>query len=105
MSLDDLTPAARVAAVDAHLAAILGDEERPRFDMATGSALARMRFGLVDDDVSDEEFAERRKEWQAHLATLSEHDRDAATHELRRFVQILDGLHGPERDDEEDGHD
>ena len=41
-------------------------------------------------------------EWQAHLRTLTEHDADAARHQLQEFGRIVDGLRGPAGHEEDE---
>jgi hypothetical protein len=90
----DLHPAERVAQVELVLA------ERPElgapaFSRPTRVAMGVVKRALVDDAVSDEEFEDVLGEWRAHAESLSEHDRDAAQYELKRFARILDGLRDP----------
>jgi hypothetical protein len=99
VSFDEMTAVERIALIDRHLAAITPEDDANRFTAATGTAIGRMRYALVDDDLTDEQFAARLAEWNEHLATLSEPEAASARYELQAFVQILDGLRGPEEDE------
>jgi hypothetical protein len=96
----DLPTSERVGVVEA----VLADHPEPgapAFTRETRIAMTTVKRALVDDSMSDEEFEDVLGEWRAYRATLSEHDADAATHELKRFAQILDGMRDPPA--EEDG--
>jgi hypothetical protein len=87
----DLSPSERVAEVEQHLATL--PDDTPTLSPATTAALARIKLVLAQwDDLSDDEREHEVGRWHAHLATLNEHDDDAARYELLLFWERLDGL-------------
>lgn len=101
MSFTDLDPFEKVAAVERHLAQLEPLPGTPRFDVPTLEAMRRVKLAFADDRVSDEELGEIAADWTEHLGSLDPHDADAARFELRRFAEILDGLRGPEMEEDE----
>jgi hypothetical protein len=96
VTYSDLDPFERVAAVERHLAQLEPLPGAPRLGVETLEQMRRVRLGLCDDRLSDEDFVELLGEWNVHLGTLEPDAADAARYELKRFGQILDGLRGPE---------
>jgi hypothetical protein len=101
VSFAGLDPAERVASVERHLAQQPPLPGAPRLSIVTLEQLRRVELAIVDDDVTDERFLALVDDWNAYLATLSEHDQDAASYALRRFTQVAEGLRGPAREEAE----
>ena len=90
----------RLRIVEGYLAQIPALEGSPELAPATRTALQRAKRALCEDLESEERQYELQV-WHEHLDTLSEHDADAATYELKRFTQILGGLARPGSREEE----
>jgi hypothetical protein len=97
-----LSPRERVDVVERDAAAIAHPLDAYPFRQATRGWLRAMKLTIADDDVSDERRDEIRDDFARHLDALPEADADAAEHELRGFVALLNGRLGPEDVESED---
>jgi hypothetical protein len=98
----DLSPRERVDVVERDAAAIAHPLDAYPFRQATRGWLRAMKLTIADDDVSDERRNEIRDSFARHLDAIDEADADAAEHELRGFVDLLNGRLGSDEDESED---
>jgi hypothetical protein len=97
-----LSPRERVDVVERDAAAIAHPHDAYPLSKATRGWLEVVKLAIADDSLSDAKRDEVRDSFVRHLDALPEADADAAEHELRGFVALLNGRLGPEDVESED---